>query len=146
MHRHAAAPATLATLATLAVALLGAAMPAPAATLTLDVQQASATPGALMIALYDQASPWLKKPLRAFRQAAGPGTTSVTLSDLPDGDYAISLFVDVNGNGRLDTNALGAPIEPYGFSNDASGSFGPPSFDQARIAVQGDTRALIRLP
>ena len=142
MHRY-AAPAALATLA---VALLGAAVSTHAATLTVDVQQASATPGALMIALYDQASPWLKKPLRALRQVAGGGTTTVTLSDLPDGDYAISLFIDVNGNGRLDTNALGAPTEPYGFSNDASGSYGPPSFDQARIVVQGDTRTLIRLP
>jgi uncharacterized protein (DUF2141 family) len=142
MHRY-AAPTVLATLA---VALLGAAVSAHAATLTVDVQQASATPGALMIALYDQASPWLKKPLRALRQVAGSGTTTVTLSDLPDGDYAVSLFVDVNGNGRLDTNALGAPTEPYGFSNDASGSYGPPTFDQARIVVQGDTRTLIRLP
>jgi uncharacterized protein (DUF2141 family) len=139
MHHH-AAPITF------AIALLGAVFGAHAATLTLDVQQASPTAGALMIALYDQSGQWLKKPLRALRQAAGPGTTTVTLSDLPDGDYAVSLFVDANGNGRLDTNALGAPTEPYGFSNDASGSYGPPSFDQARIVVQGDTRALIRLP
>jgi uncharacterized protein (DUF2141 family) len=140
--------------ATLAVALLGAAAtPAPAATLTIDIQHASAASGNVMVALYGPANPWLKQPLRSLRQSAASGssgssgsTTTVVMPDLPDGDYAVSLFLDRNGNGQLDTNPLGVPTEPYGFSNDASGSFGPPSFDQARFTLRGDTRAVIRLP
>ena len=45
------------------------------------------------------------------------------------------MFVDENDNGKLDANAIGMPIEPYAFSNDASGSFGPPSFAQAKFVV-----------
>jgi uncharacterized protein (DUF2141 family) len=52
---------------------------------------------------------------------------------LPSGDYALSVFHDVNGNGELDTNQVGMPIEPYGFSNDAAGNYGPPSFEQSRV-------------
>lgn len=118
---------------------------APAATLTVEVQQVVA-PGDLMIAVFDQPGQWLKQPLRGLRQAAVAGTMTVQVPDLPDGDYAVSLFVDRNGNAKLDSNAIGLPTEPYGFSNDATGNFGPPGFEQARFSVKGDTRAVIHLP
>lgn len=116
-----------------------------AATLTVEVQQVVA-PGDLMIAVYDQSGQWLKQPLRGLRQAAVAGTMTVQVPDLPDGDYAVSLFIDRNANGKLDSNAIGMPTEPYAFSNDAAGNFGPPAFDQARFSVKGDTRAVIHLP
>ncbi|HEX5686998.1 MAG TPA: DUF2141 domain-containing protein [Ideonella sp.] len=121
------------------------AAPATAATLTIEVQQV-ATPGELMVAVFDQAGQWLKQPLRGLRQAAAAGTMTVQVPDLPDGDYAVSLFVDRNANGKLDSNAIGMPTEPYAFSNDAAGNFGPPSFDKAKLSVKGDTRAVIHLP
>jgi uncharacterized protein (DUF2141 family) len=40
-------------------------------------------------------------------------------------------------NGKLDTNWLGIPIEGYGFSNDAKGLFGAPSYSAARFAYDG---------
>lgn len=121
------------------------AAPCQAATLTVEVQQVVA-PGDLMIAVYDPSSPWLKQPLRGLRQAAVAGTMTVQVPDLPDGDYAVSLFVDRNANGKLDSNAIGVPTEPYAFSNDAAGNYGPPAFEQARFSVKGDTRAVIHLP
>ena len=66
--------------------------------------------------------------------AATPGKVSVDFN-LPAGTYAIGVFHDVNGNNSLDTNFLGIPKEQYGFGNDATGSFGPPSFDEAAIKV-----------
>lgn len=137
---------TLAALATLTVALAGAVTTTvSAATLTLEVQQASG-PGELMVAVFNDAGHWLKQPTRAARQPLQDGPVQLQLADLPDGDYAVSLFIDRNANGKLDSNAMGMPTEPYGFSNDAMGTFGPPSFEQARLSVKGDTRAVIRLP
>lgn len=121
------------------------ATPASAATLTIEVQQVAA-PGNLMVAIYDQADQWLKTPLRGLRQAAVAGTMTVEVPDMPEGDYAVSLFLDRNSNGKLDTNPLGMPTEPYAFSNDAAGAYGPPRYEQARFRVQGDTRAVIHLP
>lgn len=37
---------------------------------------------------------------------------------LPDGLYAIKSFADESGNGKLDTNLIGLPVERYGSSND----------------------------
>ena len=53
--------------------------------------------------------------------------------DIPHGEYAIKVFHDENDNGDLDTNFLGIPSEDYGFSNNASGTFGPPSWSAARF-------------
>jgi uncharacterized protein (DUF2141 family) len=129
----------------LATLTLATACATQAATLTLQVEPLSGN-GELMVAVFDQPAQWLKQPARALRQPLQAGSMRVTLADLPDGDYAITLFVDRNANGVLDRNAMGIPTEPYAFSNDAFGQFGPPSFEQARLTIKGDTQALIRLP
>jgi uncharacterized protein (DUF2141 family) len=56
-----------------------------------------------------------------------------TFRDVPYGDYAVQAYHDENGNKRLDANALGIPSEPYGFSRDARGTFGPPEYADARF-------------
>jgi uncharacterized protein (DUF2141 family) len=52
---------------------------------------------------------------------------------LPKGEYAISLFHDENNNSIIDTNFIGIPKEAFGFSNDALGLMGPPSFKNAKF-------------
>jgi uncharacterized protein (DUF2141 family) len=68
---------------------------------------------------------------------------SFTFKDVPPGKYAASAFHDVNGNEKLDTNFVGMPVEPYGFSRDARGTFGPPSFEDAMIKID-DTVKTVR--
>ena len=60
-----------------------------------------------------------------------------TFEEIPQGRYAIGVIHDENMNGLLDTNMLGVPREGYGFSNDASGALGPPPFDAASFAYDG---------
>jgi uncharacterized protein (DUF2141 family) len=57
----------------------------------------------------------------------------VSIDSLKYGVYAIRVYQDKNKNKKLDTNILGMPTENYGFSNDASGWFGPPSWDKAKF-------------
>ncbi len=59
---------------------------------------------------------------------------SLRFGDLPSGDYAVALFHDENGNGKLDTS-LGIPREGIGFSNNPRLLFGPPRFAAASFAV-----------
>lgn len=54
---------------------------------------------------------------------------------LPQGKYAISIFHDVNGNDELNTNFIGIPKEPYGFSNNPKIRFGPPAFNQSAFEL-----------
>lgn len=65
------------------------------------------------------------------------------LEGLPEGAYAVSLYHDENGNGRLDTNEMRIPIEPWGFSNDAIGLFGPASFEDARFTLPAEGARIV---
>jgi len=58
------------------------------------------------------------------------------------GDYAIEVFHDQNGNGRLDTDTLGIPTEGVGTSNNAKGHWGPPRYEEARFRYSGKTQVL----
>ena len=57
--------------------------------------------------------------------------------DIPPGTYAMVVIHDANMNGKLDTNFLGIPTEGYGFSNDARGLLGAPSFSDASFQYDG---------
>ena len=51
--------------------------------------------------------------------------------DIPFGSYVVSGFQDFDGNGVISGNFIGIPKEPFGFSNNAKGKFGPPKWDDA---------------
>jgi uncharacterized protein (DUF2141 family) len=57
----------------------------------------------------------------------------ITIDSLKYGEYAVRVYQDKNKNKKLDTDILGIPTENYGFSNNASGWFGPPSWDKAKF-------------
>lgn len=60
---------------------------------------------------------------------------TVRFEGLAPGQYAFRLFHDVNGDGRMNTNPFGIPTEPFAFSNNARGSFGPASWSQAAFTL-----------
>ena len=68
-----------------------------------------------------------------------------TTVKLPFGEHAITLFVDFNGNKKIDKNFLGIPKEPYGFSNNVIGNMSAPTFDQAKFVISGPTTQNIKL-
>jgi uncharacterized protein (DUF2141 family) len=57
----------------------------------------------------------------------------VIIDSINYGVYAIKVYQDKNKNKKLDTNLLGIPTENYGFSNNASGWFGQPSWDKTKF-------------
>ena len=130
----------------LGAALCGLAARAQALDLTVEVSGARSDEGTVSAALYASAETWaaMKQPLRAQRVPAGARTLLV-FRDLPAGTYALAVIHDQNGNGKLDTNPVGMPIEAYGFSRDARGNFGPPKFDDAAIAVSTDLTIKVAL-
>ena len=64
---------------------------------------------------------------------------------LPHGEYAMTFFVDSNGNVKMDKNFFGIPKEQYGFSNNVMGRMSAPSFEQAKFEVAGPTTQNITL-
>jgi uncharacterized protein (DUF2141 family) len=60
---------------------------------------------------------------------------------IPYGKYAVTIFHDVNGDTELNSNFMGIPKEPYGFSNNPRAMFGPPSFEQSLFEFKEDGAA-----
>lgn len=56
---------------------------------------------------------------------------------MPAGSYAVVALHDKNANEKMDTNMVGLPKEPIGFSNGAKIKMGPPSFDDAKFTHDG---------
>jgi uncharacterized protein (DUF2141 family) len=59
--------------------------------------------------------------------------------NVPVGEYAIAVFQDLNGDGVLNRDIYRRPTEPYAFSNNVFGRFGPPKFTQVSFSVESNT-------
>lgn len=133
------------SLATAALALLPFAWagaetePASQARLEVQISNLESDEGVLVVVLLDSAAQYDAED-QFFRAqddvVIEHGAAVVTFDDLPYGTYAVKVFHDENSNGKLDTNLVGFPKESFGFSNDAMGRFGPPSFDQAAFDLE----------
>ena len=144
--RSSALPARRAGLRTLLAATLLAPLAALAADLQLSVVDGPAEPTTLYVALFDSAESYAaNRMLAAQTVRMNAGAARLVFPGLAPGRYALRVFADENGNGKLDTNLMGLPTERYGFSNDAKGQRGAPGFDAAAIRVDADLQAVIHL-
>lgn len=101
--------------------------------------------GTVRVALFDNADSFLTKPLK-IREVKVKGSESILYFEIPNiKEFAISVYQDTNNNKELDTGFMGIPNEPYGFSNNVMGAFGPPSFDKAKVMVNDSLKATINL-
>ena len=55
---------------------------------------------------------------------------------IESGNYAIAVLQDQDKNGSMSKNLMGYPLEPYGFSNNKFGTFGPPDFNDVVIQLK----------
>ena len=93
--------------------------------------------GKVNFALYNSASSF-NDPSQTYREIfsnAQINSMTITIDSLPPGDYAFGIFHDENQNNQIDKNWMGIPTEGFAFSNNAMGSFGPPSYTQSKFTV-----------
>jgi len=112
---------------------------AHAADITAVVGNVTQDTGSIMLGLFDNAQSFPKTPVKGVKVNASErnaqGQVRLVLQDVAPGDYAASAYQDLNGDGKLNTNLMGLPTEPYGFSKNARGAFGPPDFKDAAFTV-----------
>jgi uncharacterized protein (DUF2141 family) len=101
--------------------------------LIVVIKNVNDRPGTLMVGLFDSGKTFLKKAMRGEKIKAKSGTVRAVFKDVKAGEYAISVFHDADEDGKLDTNFIGIPKEGVGASNDAMGTFGPPSYEKAKF-------------
>lgn len=133
---------TFARLAALA-ALAAASQAALAADLRVEVTVPAQKQGTVMAALFHQAEGFPRsKPLQVANAQPDGGTAVLEFAGLPEGEYAVSVYLDENGNAKLDANVFGVPTELFGFSRNARSPLGPPTFADAAFRVGPADRVL----
>jgi uncharacterized protein (DUF2141 family) len=108
--------------------------------IVVNIQNIKSDKGKIMIALYDSQKTYMKEEKAIDKQVATIKNkqASVTFKNLKYGKYAFVLFHDANNDNKLNTNLVGIPTEDYAFSNNASGMFGPPSFNKSSFSVNSE--------
>jgi uncharacterized protein (DUF2141 family) len=110
-------------------------------TLAVKVTQVDVKEGGMIkIGIYDSKSfPFVGKEVAGIDIEVKGTSATYVFKNIPAGKYAIAVFQDSNGDGKLNKNMFGVPKEPYGFSNNKYGKFGPPDFEDVSFDVKEDT-------
>jgi uncharacterized protein (DUF2141 family) len=105
--------------------------------LSVQIRQLRNGKGRVAVALFASAAdfPNQAHAVRGRLAQIKDGQARVVFDALPPGIYAVAVLHDENANAKMDFNFLGMPLEGYGFSNDASGILGPPSFQAAAFTL-----------
>lgn len=117
---------------------LGASGAGAAAELRVRVGAVRSDEGRVLVALCAERDFLARSCALAGSAGARAGVTEVVIRDVPPGVYAAQAIHDENGNGDLDRNALGLPLEGFGFSRDAPLRAGPPRFEEAAVEVPAE--------
>lgn len=104
-------------------------------TLSIDISGIKKDRGTIRVAVFDTKEAWLKKPVYTAVMPVNGNDLRFSQEAVPYGVYAVAVYHDVDSNGELNTNFIGLPKEPYGFSNNARGSFGPAKWKKASFTV-----------
>jgi len=108
---------------------------------TLEISGAKNQGGKIYVSVFNSEYAYdAKKVTYSLVTNAGAEIVHLPIA-LPAGEYLFSMFQDSNGNGKLDTNLIGIPREPFGFSN-YSGKSAPGNFDKLKVIVNDKTKKI----
>jgi uncharacterized protein (DUF2141 family) len=107
-------------------------------TITVEVERLRNSEGQVLFALFRSKTGFPKEPRRAAQRVASPireGRARAVFENVPPGELAISVLHDEDGDFKVKTGLFGIPREGIGFSRNARATFGPPSFDDAKLSL-----------
>ncbi len=102
--------------------------------LTINIEKLPSNNGLVMLELLNEN----EEALANMTGKIDNYTSRIIVDGLPKGTYSIRYYHDENSNDEMDSNKWGMPIEAYGYSNNAKGKFGPPSFDLTLFEMNSD--------
>jgi uncharacterized protein (DUF2141 family) len=125
----------------------GKAIIKPMGSIEIIVNGIKSTNGQINVALYNTSANFNIIEKAYFKQTyiIKGKSIIITIPNVPVGEYAISLFHDVNKNLQIDKNMLGIPKEGFSFSNNATANFGPPNWSSAKFSVMANKKHIQNL-
>lgn len=104
--------------------------------------------GVVLVSLFKDGSGYPDKPEKAYGKEKAyivEKNATIIFKSVPPGSYAIAILHDENNNQKMDKNVLGIPKEGYGFSNNASAPFGPPSYKKASFIHTSNGQTVLQI-
>jgi uncharacterized protein (DUF2141 family) len=114
----------------------------------INISNIKSDKGEILIALFNKADGFPENADNAFQTAklkAKKGLQSISMPNIADGRYALAIFHDENGDGKMNKNMLGIPKEGYGVSNNVKNLMSAPAFSEAVFTHNRETELSIRL-
>jgi len=121
---------------TAVIMLISAASVWAQTTLEIVVKDIKELKGSIRVGLFDNDEDFLKKAVVGKVVKAAAAEVTIVIENLKPGSYGVSVIHDENENNELDSNFMGIPKEGFAFGNNATGTFGPPSFDKTIIKIE----------
>lgn len=141
LHQYIKERCSMLRIALVAGAILG--FPLVAAALDVTVTKLRNTKGDVVVCVWRATDEGFPKCAdgRPFKKAIAPASNpQVSFSDLPAGQYAVSMFHDEKRAGRPERNLFGIPTSGVGIANNPKLSVtNSPTFEKGRINVPGAT-------
>lgn len=115
-------------------------------TLDTEVRGMVSSSGEISAGVFTGEDEFPRPPVDRLTVTPSARTLRLTFPDLEPGDYAVGVYQDRNGNGRLDATVVRDPTEPWGISNDPRPKDRPPTWDEAKFTLPPEgTRIVIEL-
>nr|WP_262913879.1 DUF2141 domain-containing protein [Aequorivita vitellina] len=104
-------------------------------TLTINITDIENVEGTLEVAIFNTNERFLEEgqALKTISVKVKAKSQTVVFTDLPKGNYAVSMYHDENSDGKCNRNFMGIPKEPYGFSNNFRPKFSAPTFQDCQF-------------
>lgn len=107
--------------------------------LTVHVRNALPPTGTVEVTLFNSEESFLKEiHLQQSGIANESGEFTAEFAGLEEGEYAVVVVHDENGNQIYDNGFLGFGAEGLGYSNNAWSWFGRPDFDEVKITIDSE--------
>ncbi len=112
----------------------------------VKIENVRNTAGQIRASLYNTGDGFPGSHEKAYKVTTQPindkDSVVIEFQGVEYGEYAVAIFHDEDNDGKMKTGMYGIPEEGYAFSNDAEATYGPPTFDDAKIVLHSDTLAI----
>ena len=108
--------------------------------LDIEITEIRNNTGNIMLQFFDANEKVIIQEMSAIKDKK----CAFSVKNLKPGKYAVRFFHDENLNGAMETNIPGKPTEGYGFSNNATGKFGPPPFEKWLFELKEDKKIVLK--
>ena len=127
--------------------LLATLQPSNNPKLTIKISNIEKVQGEIKVGVFNKETNFLKdgSAIKNYSIKVGKDSETLVITDLPKGEYAISMYHDTNSDNKLNTSFIGIPKEPYGFSNNVKPKMSAPKYHECKFDFKESTTLHIKL-